>query len=286
MMRVGDIEIEIVSGGRFKLDGGGMFGVVPRPLWSRLFTPDEQGRIQLDTNCPLVRTGDELLLIDTGNGGKLSPKEQGFFDAPPGEPLLENLAARGVRPEEITTVLLTHLHMDHAGGASRRVGEEVVPAFPNARFVVQRQEWEDALHNRSHMRTSYRIENLQPLQASGRLRLLDGDGEVAPGVSVHVTGGHTRAHQCVFIRSGGETAWFAGDICPTPAHMRPAYNMGYDMVPYDTMVAKAGLLHRAARDGWLVLFDHEPEQKAVRLEQEGEQFKVLGVGCWVLGVGC
>jgi glyoxylase-like metal-dependent hydrolase (beta-lactamase superfamily II) len=273
LVRVGDIQVDILSGGRFKLDGGGMFGVVPRPLWTRAFTPDEQGRIQLDTNCPLVRTVDELILIDTGNGTKLPAKEQGFFDLQAGDPLLENLAAKGVRAEDITMVLLTHLHMDHVGGASRTAGEEVMPSFPNARFLVQRQEWEDALHNRSHMRTSYRIENLRPLQESGRLRLLDGDGEVAPGVSVHVTGGHTRAHQCVFLRSGGETAWFAADICPTPAHFRLAYNMAYDMAPYDSMMAKAELLRRAARDGWIVLFDHEPEQKAVRVVHEGDQFR-------------
>jgi glyoxylase-like metal-dependent hydrolase (beta-lactamase superfamily II) len=254
-----------------------MFGVVPRPLWSRLRPPDELGRIQLDTNCPLVRTGDELILIDTGNGGKLPEKEQGFFDLQPGDTVLENLAGCGVRPEDVTIVLLTHLHMDHVGGASRVAGEQVVPSFPNARFLVQRQEWEDALHNRSHMRASYRMENLQPLQDSGRLRLLDGDADVAPGVGVRVTGGHTRAHQCVFLRSGGETAWFAGDICPTPSHFRAAYNMAYDMSPYDTMAAKAELLHRAAREGWLVLFDHEPEQKVVRVVQEDDQFRPVPV---------
>lgn len=274
-MKIGDIEIQIISGGRFKLDGGGMFGVVPRPLWSRLYPPDDLGRIQLDTNCPLVRTGDDMVLIDTGNGTRLPEKERGFFDLEPGDPLLENLAAQGVRPEEITVVLLSHLHMDHVGGACRPAGEQVVPSFPNARFVVQRREWEDALHNRSHMRASYRMENLRPLQESGRLRLLDGDAEVAPGVRVHVTGGHTPGHQCVFIESGGETAWFTGDICPTPAHFRAAYNMAYDMAPYDTMVAKAELLHRAARDGWLVLFDHEPEQKAVRVVQEEDQFRAV-----------
>jgi glyoxylase-like metal-dependent hydrolase (beta-lactamase superfamily II) len=276
-MRVGDVQVDIVSGGRFKLDGGGMFGIIPRPLWSRLYAPDERGRIQLDTNCLLIRTGDELVLVDTGNGPKMDAKEREIFDLAPDNPLVDNLAAAGVRPEDVTLVLLTHLHMDHVGGATRLAGEEVVPAFPNARVAVQRVEWEDALHNRSHMRTSYRLENLRPLQESGRLRLLDGDAEPAPGLSVHVTGGHTRGHHCVFVRSGGETLWLPADICPTPAHFRPPYNMAYDMEPYETMRVKAELLHRAAAEGWLVAFDHEPERKVVRVARDGERFEAVSV---------
>lgn len=269
-MRVGDVEFEIVSGGAFMLDGGGMFGVIPLALWSKLYKPDERGRIQLDTNCLLVRTGDELILIDTGNGSKLTAKEQAIFDLTPGNPLIENLQDRGVAPEDVTMVLLTHLHMDHVGGASHVQGDTVVATFPNARYVVQRREWEDALHNRSHMRVSYRLENLEPLR--GNLVLLDGDTEVAPRVSVHVTGGHTRAHQSIFLRSQGETAWYTGDICPTPAHFRLPYNMAFDMEPYETMLAKQELLTRAAHENWLTIFDHEPDQKIVRVVQDGTQF--------------
>jgi glyoxylase-like metal-dependent hydrolase (beta-lactamase superfamily II) len=272
-MRLGDMELEGVSGGAFKLDGGGMFGVVPRALWSRLYPPDDRGRIQLDANCLLVRAGDELILIDTGNGAKLGSKERDIFALRPEDTLLGNLAAKGVCPEDVTTVLLTHLHMDHVGGATRLSGEESVPSFPRARFVVQRQEWEDALHNRSHMRVSYRLENLRPLLDSGRLQLLDGDTEVAPGVSARVTGGHTRAHQCVFLRSAGETALYLGDVCPTPAHFRPAYNMAFDMEPYATLQAKRDLLHRAAREGWPLFFDHEPVQKVARVVEEDDQFR-------------
>lgn len=273
-MRIGEFEVQIVSGGAFKLDGGAMFGIIPRPLWSPLYPPDERGRIQLDANCLLVRTPDEVLLVDTGNGPKMGDKDREIFDLEPGERLLENLATLRVWPEEVTTVLLTHLHMDHVGGATRLAGDMVVAAFPNARLVVQRREWEDALHNRSHMRASYRLENLEPLQDTGRLQLLDGDVEVAPGISVQVTGGHTPGHQCVFIRSQGETAFYPADICPTVAHLRPPYNMAYDLDPYATMLVKAELLGRAADEGWLVVFDHEPVRKAVRLGRTGETFEV------------
>ena len=274
-MRVGDIEFEVISGGRFKLDGGGMFGVIPKPLWSRLVTPDDRNRIQMDANCLLVRTGDETLLIDTGYGPKMSDKERGIFDLAAGEELVDHLAAHGVRLEDVTTVLLSHLHMDHCGGATRRSGDEVVTAFPNARFVVQRLEWEDAVVNRSHMRVSYRMENLAPLERSGRLELLDGDAEVVPGVRVHVTGGHTRGHHCVFLQSQGETAWFAGDICPTPHHFRGPYTMAYDMEPYETILAKARLLEEAVEGNWLMIFDHEPEQKVVRVARAEDGYVAI-----------
>ncbi|MGV3724006.1 MAG: MBL fold metallo-hydrolase [Actinomycetota bacterium] len=269
-MRVGGFDVEVVSGGRFRLDGGGMFGVIPRVLWSRLHTPDERGRIALDTNCLLIRTGDEIMLIDTGNGTKLSAKEQDIFALDPADTLLGNLAAVAIQPEDITVVLLTHLHMDHVGGASLHIGGEPAAAFPNARYVAQRLEWEDAVANRSHMRVSYRPENLAPLQQSGRLELIDGDTEVIPGIRTHVTGGHTRAHQCVLVSSGGETLFYPADICPTRSHLRGPYNMAYDMAPYDSMMAKAELMARAAEENWLIAFDHEPEHRIVRLSREGE----------------
>lgn len=273
-MRLGDFDITVVSGGRFRLDGGGMFGVIPRPLWSRLHTPDDRGRISLDANCLLIRTGDETVLIDTGNGTKLSPKEQDIFALDPADTLVGNLAAVGVQPEDITLVLLTHLHMDHVGGASKLVNGDPAATFPNARYVAQRLEWEDAVANRSHMRVSYRPENLAPLEQSGRLTLIEGDTEVLPGIRTHVTGGHTRAHQCVFVTSGGETLFYAADICPTRSHLRAPYNMAYDMSPYDSMIAKTELMARAAEECWLIAFDHDPETRMIRLHRDGEAVPV------------
>jgi len=269
-MRVGEFEVQVVSGGRFRLDGGGMFGVVPRTLWTRLHTPDERGRIPLDTNCLLVRTGHETVLIDTGNGTKGTAKDREIFALDPADTLVGNLAAVGAQPEDITLVLLTHLHMDHVGGASHPAGDEPTVTFPNARYVAQRVEWEDAVANRSHMRATYLPQNLAPLEKSGRLELLDGDTEVVPGIRTQVTGGHTRAHQCVFVASNGETLLLPADVCPTRSHIRAPYNMAYDMSPYDTMVAKGALLARAAEEDWLIAFDHEPDQKVIRLTRAGE----------------
>jgi glyoxylase-like metal-dependent hydrolase (beta-lactamase superfamily II) len=218
-----------------------------------------------------------VVLVDTGNGSKLGEKERDIFALPAGNPLLENLAAEGVRPEDVTLVLLSHLHMDHVGGATHREGEQVVPSFPRARFVAQRQEWDDAVANRSHMRVSYRSENLAALEASGRLELLDGDAEVVPGLSVRVTGGHTRGHHCIFLQSRGETLFFPADLCPTVAHLRGPWNMGYDMEPYVTMQVKEPLLRLAAREGWVVAFDHEPVRKVVRLQEQDGQLQPVPV---------
>jgi len=254
-----------------------MFGVVPRALWSRVVTPDEAGRIPLDANCLLARTGDRVVLVETGTGSKLTDKERGFLDLPAGDHLIESLAGLGVRAEDVTDVVLTHLHMDHCGGATRWESETSVPSFPRARLYVQRIEWQDAMANRSHMRVSYREENLRPLAESGRLNLLDGDCEPIPGISVQVTGGHTRGHQCVLIRSAGETLLLPGDVCPTPAHLRPTYTMAFDMCPYDSIRAKRRLLEQAAAEGWLLAFGHEPIRKVVAIRREGSEIQAHDV---------
>jgi glyoxylase-like metal-dependent hydrolase (beta-lactamase superfamily II) len=271
MLQIGEIEITSVSGGPFRLDGGGMFGVVPKVLWERAFPADERNRIALDTNCALVRVGGRRILIDTGNGTKLARKECEIFAIDPDLTLVGSLAAAEVTPEEIDLVLVTHLHMDHVGGATIRTPDGTIrPTFPRARVVAQRGEWEDALANRSHMRTSYRDENLLPLRDAGVLDLIDGDTEILPGVRTHVTGGHTRWHQAIFLESGGATALYMGDICPTTAHLRGPYNMGYDMFPYDTMQRKLALFEQAAREGWVLLYDHDPVIRHSRLRDDGD----------------
>lgn len=264
------MEFCTISGGRFKLDGGSMFGIIPKPLWEKIAPADERNRIHNDTNCLLVRMGDKLLLVDTGYGTKMSEKERDIY-AMTGSTILESLALIGVRATDIDIVVLSHLHFDHAGGATVTDLEgHLYPAFPRARYFVQRGEWEDALSGYVTMTTTYREENYLPLKEHGMLTLLDGDGEICPGLRVRITGGHTRHHQMVVFESDRETVVYAGDILPMTTHMRAPYNMGYDLFPYDTMTQKIKLLEQASEKGWTVVYDHDPNLTAGRIVAEGK----------------
>ncbi len=267
------VELSVVSGGVFKLDGGSMFGIVPKPLWQKICPPDEQNRITNDTNCLLIRKDGRNILVDTGYGDKMTDRDRRIYDMS-GPTVLESLSARGVSPEQIDLVILTHLHFDHAGGATR-VDEEgrVVPAFPNARYVAQQGEWEDALGNFGTMKNTYRPENYQPLMDQGVLELVAGDTEIEDGIRVEVTGGHTRYHQLVKLESGDSRAVYPGDILPMTTHLRAPYNMAFDLFPHDTMVAKMRLLRQAADEGWTVVLDHDANHSSGRIFGEGnDQF--------------
>lgn len=275
-MQLGEYELIPVSGGTFRLDGGTMFGVVPQPLWQQKSPPDKRNRIRMAANCLVVRTGGHTVLIETGYGSKASEKERELFALEAGNPLVENLARRGIEPEAIDTVILTHLHFDHAGGATvRDEGAKLRPSFPNARYVVQRAEWETATSGAPELEGSYPQENLLPLAEAGQLELVDGDAELRPGISAHVTGGHTRGHQAILIESGGKTAVYVGDLCPTTAHLRRMWCMAYDLFLLETRRVKPELLGRAADEDWLVLFDHDPDVIASRLDRDPKQEFVL-----------
>ncbi|MGH9792770.1 MAG: MBL fold metallo-hydrolase, partial [Candidatus Acidiferrales bacterium] len=198
-MKLGDIELYIVNDGYFALDGGAMFGVVPKPLWERKFTPDGRNRIRLGMNCPLIRTAGQWILVETGAGDKMDAKfaEMYAIDGPPRLP--EQLAARGLRPEEIDIVIDTHLHFDHCGWNTRIVDGKAVPTFPNARYVLQRGELEHAKRPNERDRASYFPDNFVPVEAAGQFWLIEGDREVAPGVEVLRVPGHNADMQCVRI---------------------------------------------------------------------------------------
>lgn len=268
-MLIGHTEFRVVSGGQFKLDGGGMFGIVPKTLWSRLRTPDEQNRIDMATNCLLVQTPQHLILIDTGYGTKMGEKERDIY-AMTGPTLVQSLAALDVEPADIDIVILSHLHFDHVGGATMTDLEgQLYPTFPRAQYFTQRGEWDDAVNGFATMTATYRDENYQPLMDHGVLTLLDGDTDVCDGVRVHVTGGHTRFHQQVIIETGKETVVYVGDIIPTYSHMRGPYNMGYDLFPHDTMIRKMRLLEQAAARGWILAWDHDPLATGALIVDEG-----------------
>ncbi len=259
-MRVGEFEVCIVSDGEFWVDGGAMFGVVPKPLWERLLKPDERNRVRMATNCLLVRHGQDAVLIEAGLGRKFSKKHRGIY-AVSDEVTLENsLRAAGIEPEEVTHVVLTHLHFDHCGGATRRDDEgRIVPTFPNARHSIQRGEWEAATRVTPATDTAYDLDNLRPIEAGGLLELIDGDVEVRPGIHTEVIAGHTHSHQIVRVESGGEVLVFVGDLIPTTHHIRTHYNAAYDLSAEENMLNKVAFLEQACRQGWRLHFYHDAE---------------------------
>lgn len=278
-MQLGDFQLTTISGGRFRIDGGTMFGVVPKLLWERGFPADERNYIAQATNCVLVQTGERRVLIDTGYGSKLSEKERKIFQSEEGDPLVASLDAAGVGVEEIDTVILSHLHFDHAGGATQRTeAGKFVPTFPNAEYVAQRIEWETAASQPPELKGAYPLENLLPLEKAGRLRLIDGDVEILPGIRALVTGGHTRGHMALVIESGGETAVFLGDLCPTSRHLRSLWCMAYDVDLLQTRRFKPKLLGQVAEEGWLALFDHDPDHAAGRIGRDKKSEFVMTEG--------
>ncbi|MEQ8790704.1 MAG: MBL fold metallo-hydrolase [Pirellulaceae bacterium] len=265
-MQFGDFTLQTVSGGRLSLDGGTMFGVVPKDIWQRYFTPDDRNRIAMDTNCLLIRTGGRNVLVDTGYGTKGTDVERERFAFEEANKLVDNLAAVGLAPEEIDTVILTHLHFDHAGGCTRTGADgRPTPTFARARHFVQRAEWDDATGNVPELKGSYFPVDFQPLADAGLLQPVDGDAEILPGVSVRRTGGHTRGHQVVEITSGDERGIYLGDVCPLKTHLRIFWTMSYDQSLLDVRRVKPPLLQEIADTGSLALFDHDPDIRAARL---------------------
>ncbi len=289
----------LIRCGLFWLDGGGMFGIVPKALWSKLVTPDDRNRIPVQTNSLLLERDGKLVVIEVGNGDKFGPKERDIYsmeDRCVGSALRE----AGARPEDVSTVIVSHLHFDHAGGLTRRPrpGEPDRPAltFPNAEIVSQRQEWDDAVVNRSTMSRTYLPDHLTP-EVRERLRLIDspdpavaiaartgaahaagGAGasgfaatEVLPGIDVFRVPGHTWGQQAIrFTDTRGRVVVFTPDVMPTAAHAGAPYNMGYDVEPYVSMRVRMEFLEAARREKWLLAIDHEPGD-AVRTVEAGER---------------
>jgi glyoxylase-like metal-dependent hydrolase (beta-lactamase superfamily II) len=278
-MRFGDYRVEVIPDCDFRLDGGAMFGVVPRNLWSRVSPPDEQNRIRMNMNCLFIEAEDERILIDTGIGDKWSDKHRAMYAIDRKRPLEESLKSiAGVSAAEITIVINTHLHFDHAGGNTRfdNAGK-AVPAFPNARYFVARAEYEHAETPSDRDRASYLNENWRPLKESGQLELRDGDYEVVAGLRMETHAGHNRSMQCPSLERNGQTLFGFADLVPTRAHIPFAWVMGYDLYPVETVDAKKKLIPQAARENWTCLFYHDPDQPLGRLVEQDGKFRVAGV---------
>ncbi len=262
-MRFGDLSLRLVNGGNFRLDGGAMHGVVPKTIWSRLVSCDDKNRCNYATNCLLVESAGRRVLIETGNGDKFSPREKDIYGIDHDQSTEQNLRALGVEPESIDLVIMSHLHFDHSGGTTRRTASGFAPVFPRAKHVIQARELHDATHAHERNRASYLAENFLPLQEAGLLQPVDGEVEVAPGVRVLPTPGHTAGHQSVVVSDGnGHNLVFFGDVIPTALHLRLPFIMAYDLDVVGTLESKRKLLDRVEKERWLAVFGHELETPA------------------------
>ncbi|MCP9493388.1 MAG: MBL fold metallo-hydrolase [Pyrinomonadaceae bacterium MAG19_C2-C3] len=272
-MEFGDYRVEILATQNFGLDGGAMFGVVPRVLWSKVMLPDDQNRIRMTTNCVYIEAGDERIIVDTGMGDKWTDKLRAIYNVAETPTLNGQLENRiGIMPEDITIVVNTHLHFDHCGGNTRRDERGgIVPAFPNARYMVSRREYEHARNPFERDRASYMSENWEAIAKSGQLELCDDDYEIVSGLTMETVTGHNQTMQCMRLTRDGRTLFNFVDLAPTRFHVQPAWLMGYDLYPVETLANKKRLLPQAAREDWLCVFMHDPDAPLYRVvETEGK----------------
>jgi glyoxylase-like metal-dependent hydrolase (beta-lactamase superfamily II) len=277
---LGTLTIHALQAGLQQLDGGAMFGVVPKTLWERKIPADARNRIPLGMRCLLIEHPDGLVLIDTGAGNKETEKFYGIYgieNAPVGTSgptqLESALAEAGFAPGDVKMVINSHLHFDHAGGNTRRDADgEVVSSFPNARYIVRRGEWDWAHHVNERTSASYFSHNYDPLEGFGQLELVDGDRELVRGVSLRHTPGHTPHHQGILVESGGERMFYLADVCPTAAHVPLPWIMGYDVEPLVTLESKRRLWAEAVADRWTVVFEHDSVNAFARIVQDGRGY--------------
>ena len=265
-MKIGSYTLHSIETGTFALDGGAMFGVVPRVLWERRLAPDERNRIPLHMRCLLLEGDGRLALIDDGMGHKYDTRFADLYAVDHTRHTLEgSLHALGFAPEDVTDVILTHLHFDHCGGSTSRDGDRLRLTFPNARHHVQRAHWHWATHPNARERASFLDENLAPLEQEGSLVLHDGPGEILPGVEARTFNGHTEAQQVVLVQGDAGTVAYVADLLPTIHHLAPAWVMGYDVRPLVTIDEKAAFLEEAAAAGWHLFFEHDPDVELASL---------------------
>ena len=269
----GDLQLTTLHDGPFRLDGGAMFGVVPRPLWEKKAAPDDRHRIQLAMRPLLVAASWGRMIIDCGAGDKMGAKDRDIYALDRSRTLEHALGEAGLSSESIDLALATHLHWDHFGGATVREAGALRPRFPRARCIIRAAEWEDATHPHERNRASYLQDDFVPLHDAGVITFFDGDETIRPGVRVVRTGGHTGQHQIVFIESGGRTAVFVADLIPTTAHLADAWVMGYDLFPMETLAFKRQFIRAAIEREYLIFFEHDPRVAAGYIrEQDGRRY--------------
>lgn len=269
-LRIGDIDIWWLPGGDFRLDGGTMFGVVPKVLWQKRYPVDQANCIPMCNDPLLIKTRDALIVVDSGLGNKLSEKQRSIYQVSAPWEVPEHLRRLGMTREDVDLLILTHGDFDHAGGIEMIAGDggrELT--FPRATHMFQEVEWQDLSNPHGRAKATYLADNFDLLRRQGRFRLLTGECAVCPGITIRHTGGHTRGHQVVEISSKGESAMHLGDLCPTHAHTSPLWVMAYDNFPLEAIEQKGALLKECLeKKSWLTFY-HDPFLRAVRLDADG-----------------
>jgi glyoxylase-like metal-dependent hydrolase (beta-lactamase superfamily II) len=276
-MKLGDIQIHSILENYFHLDGGAMFGVIPKVIWKKFYESDDNNLIRLDLNPLLIRAGKENIVVDSGFGDVLNERERKIYPLGGETRWDSELDSIGLRPGDITAVILTHAHADHAMGALRMgSGGKPEPRFPNAKIYLQKREWQDAMNPNERTAATYLVDKLRIFEESGKLELLDGDTELFNGVSVKVTGGHTPGSQAVIVDGGGERVIYPADIMPTSAHIKVPYVAAVDLDPATTMDNKRWLHEKMLKENWIIAFDHDINLKFAKF-REGEKGRVEAV---------
>lgn len=273
--RLGRFEVHEVSDGTILLDGGAMFGVVPRPLWEKRYHPDDRNRITCALRCLLLKDGARTILIDDGAGARWDGKHKDMYGLVSTGGVDAALQKAGVDRSQVTDVVLTHLHFDHAGGTTRQEKGELALSFPNATYHLQRRHWRWAHHPTDKDAGSFRPEDFAPLEKSGRLHLLEGNTELYPGVHLVVSEGHTVGLQLVRLESEEKTLFYCSDLVPTTAHLRPSWVAAYDLYPLTTIEEKKQLLAQALEEEWILFLEHDPEVAACTVKDDGDGHLVV-----------
>jgi glyoxylase-like metal-dependent hydrolase (beta-lactamase superfamily II) len=274
-MTIGPYQVNALETGRFALDGGAMFGIVPKPIWSKFHPADERNRIELAMRVLLIRDGKRNILVDVGIGTKFSPKLVDIYRVDQERFSLESsLRGYGLKADDITDVVLTHLHFDHAGGATEKLGAEVRPTFLNAKYYVQKAHWKLALKPTVKDRGSFMSDDYVPLHDAGKLEFVDGEFDIFPGIGLVVVNGHTDAQQLVRISSGGTSLLYCCDLVPTAGHLPYPYVMAYDLRPLLTIEEKKKLLGQAHEERIVLIFEHDPVIEAATIKAGEKGFVI------------
>ena len=273
-LQIGPYELHAVETGRFALDGGAMFGVVPKNLWSKTNPSDEQNRIDMALRALLLRSDDKIILIDTGMGEKYDEKTRSIYKYDSSRfTLLDSLKKLGIMPDQVTDIIQTHLHFDHCGGLVSQIDGKLVPTFPNAKVHVQKENLAWARKPTEKDRASYLSQDWEPIASEGLINEVDGHGELFPGVELLIFNGHTRAQQLPHIHHGDQHVFFCADLMPTKAHVNLPYIMVYDNFPLTTLEEKKALTPRMYEEKWMLFFEHDPESSFTKLEATSKWFK-------------